>query len=150
MEIPKGIEMFCEICGERKAVETIGMEGMELRVCPACTRFGTPVAEQKAPVRKDPVEFHEPDILPDYAERIRDALRKRGLSVRVLAEKLSERASTLEKVEKGKMLPDRKLAKKLEKFLGIVITGSVEAPGRLHRGLPEATLGDIAEVRVKK
>ena len=143
--------MLCEICGERKAVTTIEIDGVELRVCSNCAKLGrkVPRKEKVSMPRKRITEKEELDIMPDFAEKIRRAREKMGLSREELAKKINEKESLIEKIESGKRLPDLKLARKLEKFLGIRIVGKVSGGEVVRKALPPATLGDIAEVRVK-
>jgi len=139
--------MFCEICGERKAVARVKLDGVEFAVCEGCTRFGTVIPE---PPAKKPTEVREEkeDILPDYAQRIKKAREKKGLNLEGLARSIMEKKTVLAKVEAGRMLPDTKLVKKLEKFLGVTLRGVVDGSPVESKGThPPATLGDLAVVK---
>jgi len=143
--------MLCEICGEREATTKVELEGIVLRVCRNCAKFGSEVAERVERVKKRKIrESVEEDILPDFANRIREAREKKGVSRNELAAMINEKVSVIEKVEAGKMLPDEKLTKKLEKVLGIKIKGAVNHGEPRRVELPPATLGDVAEVRTKR
>ena len=138
--------MLCEICGERRAVTKVNTDGVDFSVCDVCTKFGREVRRAEAP-RTRPARMDKQDILPDYGARIRKARESRGLSFKELANEIAVRQSTLEKVERGKMLPDKGLLKKLEKFLNITLAGVVSEGESLRKDLPEATLGDLAVVK---
>jgi len=138
--------MLCEICGEKRAVTKVTTDGIDFSVCDACTKFGREVRRVEVP-RVKSVRMDNRDILPDYDSRIRKARESRGLSFKELANGMAVKQSTLEKVERGKMLPDKGLLKKLEKFLNITLTGVVSEGESLRKNLPEATLGDLAIVK---
>jgi putative transcription factor len=141
--------MLCEICGERKAVARVKLDGVEFAVCPKCTHFGTVLVERRvAQKRTERVERDVEDIVPDYAGRIRKARENLGMNLEELAKTLMEKKTVLAKVERGKMLPNAKLVKKLEKFLGITIRGIVNGVTAESREKhPTATLGDLAVVK---
>jgi len=143
--------MFCEVCGEKKATHRSDVDGLRLAVCSGCVKFGAEVLaqgqEKKVLKKKEVLSNLKEDILPDYAEKLRHAREERGMSLKELADSLFEKRSVIEKVEKGKMLPEDKLTRKLEKFFGIKLKGVVDLP---HQGkslnFPKATLGDLATV----
>ena len=64
---------------------------------------------------------HESDfsLTEGFGEKIRLARQKRGLLIKELAQQIFEKESFLHKIEQGKHAPDERLARKLEKFLGI-------------------------------
>ncbi len=145
--------MLCEVCGERRAVTKVVIEGVELWVCERCASLGEKVVKKgRAERRKKLREIEEFEVVPDYGARIRRAREKLGLSREELARKLLIKENVLEKLEKQEMLPDLKLAKKLEKALGIKLIGAVQenAISQKDRSKEEAlTLGDIVELKVK-
>lgn len=153
----------CEICGEGEAVFLILVEGAKMRACGDCarrgkiisrvsefmpTRRGAPGAPQRAPL---PSRL-EPEIVPDYAEKIRNARMKMKVGVDVVADMVFEKQSYLERVEAGRTLPSEALAKKLEKALAITLfeaggyAPSGDAP---HKKSGGTTLGDLVVVKKK-
>lgn len=138
--------MMCEICGVRDAKTKVNMDGLTLQACTECSKFGKNI---RKPVkrRKRSREIVRNEILPDYDKRIRKARVSRGFSRKELAGNLQVKESVLAKVESGRMLPDDKLARKLEKSLDIRLRGSVTQGEGLRKDLPEATLGDVAVVK---
>lgn len=122
--------MICELCGrETDNFEYVIVDGAVLTVCPSCAKFGRKVKGMKArginlsalSAGKGGDELPEPDtiLVEDYAERIRNARMKMGMTQEQLAKKLMEKESVIAKIERGDMRPSDKLARKLEKTLGI-------------------------------
>lgn len=66
----------------------------------------------------------ELDIVPEYAELIRDARSKLSWTQEDLAKKILERKHVLSNIERGELLPNIKTARKLEKALGIKLVES--------------------------
>jgi len=88
-------------------------------------------------------------VVEDFPSIVRDARLTLGLTQKELAAKINERASVIQKVEVGKLTPDLKLARKLERILRVnLITREeeVEAP-RTPTGGVERTIGDIVHVK---
>ena len=88
----------------------------------------------------------EEELVDDYGAVIREARARLGIPLNVLAEIISEKMSTLLRVENGKMQPNVKLTRRLEKELGIKLTEKPSGEGKpkqLGRSEP-ITLGDAA------
>jgi uncharacterized protein (TIGR00270 family) len=92
------------------------------------------------------------EVVEGFGALIAAARKKMGLPIEVLAERINEKHSFLERVEHEKTLPDEKVAHKLEKELGIkllqVATESI-APSTSRSGAG-MTLGDILEIQKKE
>ena len=172
--------MQCEMCGEtiRGAPKLVRVEGAELSVCSKCEKFGTEVqqvrrtdirASQKgpaaraqpgpgigaAPVRhkRDMFDFIEGDIVDDYAARIRHAREEKGLSQKDLALQMMERELLIKKIEKGELVPEEAVRKKLEKVLEIRLLESAvsESEKKSKADVLAPTLGDVTIIKkVKK
>lgn len=150
--------MRCEICGKKiigKPMKT-KIESSTMLTCNACAKFGKvqrepPKPRKHRPVRRKP-RFEEPshEILEDYNVIIREAREKNGWSREDLAEKIYEKASVINRLESGKMVPDIKLARKLERILNIKLMEKLEnvipddVGPSARRG---ATIGDIARIK---
>ena len=149
----------CEICGRKNVKAVISVEGAKLVVCGGCAR-GKKVLyyleDREIPgdtrhndrPRQKPEETEE--IAEDYADRIKTARQKMGIPISVVAEKINEMESYLERIERGKIMPTFAVAKKLEKELGIKIIEKVEAsvessPTGSNKKFSEPTLGDMLE-----
>jgi len=138
-------------------------------VCGECARLGTPYVEAKPksfikktvkPVKRKSVRRPSPstfeaslELTKDYNSLVRQAREKLGLSQEDLGRKIGEKVSVLKKIETGKMIPDNKLATKLEHTLHIkllVPPSQPEATVKTTPFQPGVTLGEVAVVRNKK
>ena len=147
--------MECEICGAQSAGYIIQVEGAKLNVCRECSGSGK-LLRSLAPERREedaPRRRQELEVADGYGAAIAAARKRMGLPLEVLAERINEKHSFLERVEHEKTLPDEKLCRKLEKELGIkllqeVSSGTaVDVKDRQGAGM---TLGDILEVQRRK
>jgi len=136
----------CEMCGaEHASLTKVKIEGATLQLCEQCKGFGTEVHEpsdsasstnkystgQSTQTSSDaPAEGRSsrprrdmfdtmPEIATDYDDEIRTAREAAGLSQEELADQLNEKASLIRKLERGSMLPDDRVRKKLERTLDI-------------------------------
>lgn len=165
-------KMQCEMCGaEAKGpLKRIKIEGAELSVCNACAKYGTEVqgaprssaaqsvrlssssAAGKTPVQhrtKDVFDRMEGDLVEDYPDRIRDARMKLGMTQKDLALAMMERELLVKKIEKGELIPEDEVRKKLEKILEIhLLENSSSEPADLHHSRMTTTMGDV--IRIKK
>ena len=143
----------CEMCGtEVSTPKTVKVEGAELDVCDDCADFGTEVKTDASSTtstkystssssdssgssgstsggstgssrRRDMFDEME-EVASDYDDRIRNARESEGLSQEDLADDLNEKASVIQKVERGASLPSDDVREKLESKLGISLTES--------------------------
>lgn len=157
--------MRCEICGKKvigKPVRT-KIENSIMSTCNECSKFGTiqrePPKPNRGPAsrvsagRRRTFRSQEPthEVIEDYHKVIRDAREKKGWSREDLGEHIYEKVSVINRLESGRMVPDLKLARKLEKSLKITLLEKTEEAqldesNSLNRR--KATIGDI--VRIKK
>ncbi len=152
----------CEICGRKNVKAVVSVEGAKLVVCGGCARgkkvlyFLDEETEGPQDIRKMPrgkLEETE-EIVEEYGKIIRGARQKMGLTVAVVAERINESESYLEHIEREELTPTFKVAKKLEKELGIKlvekvqpsVSAAVEKKGEFR----EPTLGDILESQKKE
>ncbi|MCX8196992.1 MAG: multiprotein bridging factor aMBF1 [Candidatus Micrarchaeota archaeon] len=147
--------MECEICGQEGAPYLVLVEGAKLRVCRECSLSGKIIYAPPEPARQaEQTAFakEEVEIVDGYGKLIMEARKKLGIPLEVLAEKINEKASFLERIEHEKTLPNEKLCRKLEKELGITLlvssTEAASAGGQVRQ--KELTLGDIIEIEHKK
>ena len=161
--------MRCEVCGHKIHTEPITavIEGARLTVCVECSKHGkilhqeeialpkqvlkkpqTPIAlVQKKPIVAN-VQITQ-EITEDYANKIRAAREKLGLTHEELGKKINEKASVLRNLEAGKMAPNNQLASKLEHMLKIklLVPISEEKVNAIPKSSnQEMTLGDIIEL----
>ena len=148
--------MECEICGAEGAGYIVLVEGAKLTVCQDCSGAGKllrapqPVRDPSAPPARGKVEM---EVVDGFGSIIAQARKKMGLPLEVLAERINEKHSFLERVEHEKTLPDEKLAHKLERELGIKLLQEVSSGTAVNvkdgqgNGM---TLGDILEIQERK
>lgn len=92
-------------------------------------------------------------LIEDYADTIRKARQKKSLSQEELAQKVGERISTLQSIESGRLKPERKTIRGLERELEISLLEPIDlVPLRITRekGSAGPTLGDVVKVKKKK
>jgi putative transcription factor len=150
--------MRCEICGKKIAGKPVKtkIESSVMLTCEECSKFGKvqrepPKARTPRPVRRTP-RFREPseEVLEDYNTIIREGREKKGWTREELGEKIYEKASVVSRVESGKMIPDIKLARKLERTLNITLIEKTENGKQEDLGPAArrgATIGDIARIK---
>lgn len=154
-------ESTCDICGRKGVRAVVLIEGAKLVVCGGCARgnkvlYYLEEETEASQIRRTPAGKLEEteEITEGYGKKIKQARQKLGLPVAVVAEKINERESYLEHIEREDLVPTFKVAKKLEKELGIKliekvqpsVSATVESKGQFR----EPTLGDILESQKKK
>ena len=163
--------MECEICGkpvpEHNPIRA-KIEGSVMVVCKECSKLGT---IQKAPpkpkFRQQPKgkkqnktqnrnysRKDEPseELIEDFEIEIRKARESKNWSREDLGRKINERVSVITRIETGKMTPDTKLTKKLEKALNIKLlekVNNVDLNQFINSSSGERTLGNIMKIKRK-
>ena len=124
--------MQCELCGAEGRLYKVKIEGSIMNVCEKCKRFGTPISTYHKPInykkKKKTIEKPEiiEEIVPDYANLIREARESHKMKQDEFARKINEKDSIIHKIETGHFKPSLKLAKKIEKFFGIKLIQEIE------------------------
>ncbi len=150
--------MRCEICGKKIIGDPMRtkIESSIMLTCNECAKFGKIQREPPKPKPRRPINRtqrrREPseEVVEDYTKLIRDSREKKGWSREELAEKLYEKASVINRVESGKMVPDIKLARKLERTLHITLIEKLEDISQKDMDSSSArgaTIGDIARIK---
>lgn len=88
------------------------------------------------------------ELAQDYDDRIRTAREDRGLTQADLADELNEKASLINKLERGETLPNDQIQSKLESHLDIELSGGSEDGETEWSGGSadgEYTLGDVVK-----
>jgi putative transcription factor len=97
--------------------------------------------------------LNEMELVENYADVIREARQKVGLSQEELAQKVGERLSTLQAIEAGRQKPTEKTLRGLERELEVSLleaVGAVPLRPAKESGAPSApTLGDRVVVKRK-
>ncbi len=84
-----------------------------------------PIHNKPVHIRKREPNLEDVEISPDYAEIIKEAREKMSWSQDDLAAKLMEKKNVLSSIERGALRPSIKIARKLEKLLGIKLVEAV-------------------------
>ena len=94
------------------------------------------------------------ELVENFGDIIRAARLRMKLPLAVLAERLSEKESFLERVEGEKTHPSAELARHLEKELNVKLLeaseGTLSAALESKGNSGERTLGDVVEIQKKK
>jgi putative transcription factor len=151
--------MECEVCGRPIGRPVfVQIEGAEMKVCSACAKFGSKETWQKktTPTKLKKSFTTRPaktlECVEDYSERIRGAREDMKLSREKLGERINEKASVIARLESGKMIPDMRLAKKLEQALGLKLLKEAEEEifqTRRRGAGGELTIGDVIKIKKK-
>ncbi len=162
--------MNCEICGTEIKGQPFKtkIDNSVMITCKECSKYGK-VQKQPRPsnnkkmgnkptnTRKNNKYYsrksQEPEyeLVEDYNKLIRQTREKQGITQKKLGEKIYERESVIAHIEAGKMVPDTKLARKLEKILKIKLIEQVSTDEDNYENsgtFRGTTIGDI--VRIKK
>ncbi|MCL4419839.1 multiprotein bridging factor aMBF1 [Patescibacteria group bacterium] len=143
--------MECEMCGKKSEKLTkVRVDGAILSVCDSCSKFGVPVDKLRSSGYSNPVklqpeavklpqrEYRPPMprkskpirkrdnienllVVPEFAKLIHDARSKLEMTQDDLAAKILERKNVLANIERGSLTPDIRIARKLEKVLGVTL-----------------------------
>ncbi len=147
----------CHICGAlRESLFKSLIEGTSVSVCEDCSRFGKTVESPKSLQSKKFIvnRVEEIEIVErDYFLKIKNARENRGLTHGELAKLLAERESSLHHIETGKLKPTIKLAKKIEKVLGITLISKDYIGGNISKkniSNASLTIGDIVKFKHDK
>jgi len=143
------------MCGREDRLVLVELEGSQLNVCSNCGKHGKRIGGPKVKkfvrrVRKVEKQEIEEEVIGNFSEKLRNAREKRSLKQEDFANLLNEKASLLQKWEAGSLTPKIKVAKKLERMLGINFVKKVEEKKqevKLESGSGEMTLGDFIKVR---
>ncbi|MEM1650615.1 MAG: multiprotein bridging factor aMBF1 [Sulfolobales archaeon] len=161
------------MCGRlvlRREMKVIYVENVKLSVCQSCySRLARgDVAREieeatKAQTRrprvssdKKPEErvLDEYEVVPDYADRVRQAREKLGLTQKALADMVKESENTIKRIESGRLVPTIALARKLESVLSVKllepVVDSAQAQLPNPAKMKELTLGDVVSLKKRE
>jgi putative transcription factor len=154
--------MRCEICGKNITGSPVRtkIESSIMNTCKECSKFGKIQKEppkprghaRRVPQARRTYKSQRPsyEVVEDYGKIIRNGREKKKWSREDLGAKINEKVSVVNRMESGRMVPDLKLARKIERILNIVLLEktddtALEDMGETdHRG---ATIGDIARIK---
>ena len=165
--------MECEICGKEVPEHNpirAKIEGSVMVVCKECSKLGK---IQKAPPKPKYVQQKgkqqkgkqnakkrnysrrdEPseELIEDFNNEVRRAREAKNWSREDLGKKINERVSVITRIETGKMTPDVKLTKKLEKALNIKLlekVDNVDLNQFVNSSSGERTLANVMKIKRK-
>ena len=148
--------MDCELCGRPNAVAVAIVEGLRMDVCEKCAKHGKVVAQlyddDDSPGIRGKIAKKEIEIVDDYADKIKDARTKKGMTIKQLAAAVAEKESYMDRIEREETTPTEQAAKKLERFLNIKLMHEVELTRtKEEKSINEPiTLGDVIEIKRKE
>lgn len=149
------IKINCDLCGkvEERLLKAM-IEGVELNVCSACSKFGKVLVHTKKPYEVKIKKLEEKEekielLVENYAEIIKKKRESMGLTQKDFANKINEKEITIHKIETGTLTPPLLLARKLEKILGVkLIEEYLEKQESFKRAKTEGfTLGDFIKIK---
>jgi len=165
----------CEVCGRQIAGKPyrVIIEGAKMSTCGECAKLGSTYWEPQSKSLKQPAEKKTKTIarsvpikreisvkVPEDLEiedgfglHVRRAREKLSLSYEELGRKIGEKVSVIKKIESGKMIPDQKLATKLEHALRIKLFVSRAEPETVFPSSPprtSVTLGEVVHLKSEK
>lgn len=126
--------MECEICGKTLSEhpKRVKIDGSIMTVCDECAKFGIIQKEppksrfikrnnkkRKPKTKQQRNDEPQEELIEDYNEIIRKKRESNNWTREQLGQKINEKVSVINRIESGKMVPDTKLIKKLEKTLDI-------------------------------
>ena len=150
----------CQLCGEETdSTVKAKIEGAVMRVCSSCAEMGEKIkskskknnsSKKKKSKRRKTSKTEEKVLANNYGKKIRDERENRELTMEELADQMNEKTSVIQKVEQEELKPDKKLAGKISKKLGInlyvnpQVTDYDDTDDGDNR---KATLGDVANIK---
>lgn len=142
----------CELCGKEAPLITAIVEGTQMTVCQNCGKFGKviqkPVGHLFQKVVVSTPETAEV-VVSNYAQLIRQAREKSGMTMKEFAMTLNEKESIIHKLENSQFVPPINMAKKLEKLLHIKLVEIEEEEETESAGKSSGsfTIGDIINLK---
>ncbi|MEM4336414.1 MAG: multiprotein bridging factor aMBF1 [Candidatus Woesearchaeota archaeon] len=147
--------MQCELCGKGKAEFSALIEGVELKVCNSCLKYGhrliKPVSSTVNTLRKEEKEIDEEVIVDNFAEIIKKKREELNMTQEEFAKKLNEKISTIQAMESGRIKPTIETAKKLQKILKINLIKKIKTEKIVTKKSETSfTIGDILKTFKKE
>lgn len=137
----------CELCNSKSATRKAKVEGVILRVCDECVKFGEeiPTIEFKSTKKFLVIEEPKETLKSNFHIILKRTREKMGLTQEQLAKKLKEKLSVIKKIENG-WEPSLNLIRKLEKFFSIKLTEELKEEVFERKSRKEITIGDVVEI----
>ncbi|MDE1798468.1 MAG: TIGR00270 family protein [Candidatus Micrarchaeota archaeon] len=158
--------MECEICGKPEAPYLVLIEGARMRTCGNCARMGkilqTPTTARPPMAAGGPHgsgrslanAAPEWELVDGFGGIMKAARLRMHLPLSVLAERIAEKESFLERIEHESTHPSETVARKIQKELGVTLleqTSESASGGAVASSSSGGiTLGDILEIERRK
>ena len=146
----------CEMCGKEGKIIQADIEGVEMGVCPGCSKYGQ-IKKNSTQHSRPSKRFqkNEPNyiLVQDFASLIKSARNNKSLNQEDFAKFLNEKESLVAKWEQGSLRPGLDTARRLERNLGIrLVKKDEEKKDKLivNKKNDEFTLGDFIKIRKRK
>ena len=148
----------CEMCGKEASLINADVEGVELKVCSGCAKYGANNQNTPKNFRK-PFSGHknqkkaevEWKLVSNFSDLIKSAREKKGMNQEDFAKFLNEKESILSKWEQGTLKPRIFTARRLEKVLNVsLVAKDIQEKVEIKKDKSlkgEFTLGDFIKVR---
>ena len=149
----------CQLCGEETdSTVKAKIEGAVMKVCDSCSEMGEKIQKKtkknskksKKKKRKRTSKDEEKVLTNNYGEKIRNERENREMTMEELADQMNEKTSVIQKIEQEELKPDKKLAGKISKKLGLKMYVNPEVTSyddTSDGDNRKATLGDVANIK---
>ena len=164
--------MECEMCGKKIGTRRYMVSGTVMQLGSCCSKYGqaldTPSAQGSEASRQQGLERRAQrmtsrsvydndtmDLVEDFGQRIKQARERKNVSYEALGGKVHATVPQLHKFERNELRPSDKVAKALERELGITLLEKVDAGPAAVGGTKPAskaglTIGDLLKDAMKK
>lgn len=112
--------MICEICGKRRAVRTVIIEGAKVEVCEYCA--GSAEVEKKQEQKPKSYRIYRP--IKDMRKILENYMKSNSLSLKDLASKIKISENDMRAILEGRLI-DKEKIRRLEKITGITLIEQV-------------------------
>ena len=155
----------CEMCGRSGNLVEADVEGVELKLCSGCTKYGVVKKKNYSHSNSSTFKkrFQEKDadirIVQNYASLLRNARERKGMTQEDFAKYLNEKESVVANWEHGSMKPRIDVARRIEKVLNLNLLQKLSDTLKENepfkqtaskKSADEFTLGDFIKVRKRK
>jgi len=148
----------CQLCGkDTNSTVKAKIEGAVMKVCESCSEMGEKIktkskksSKRSKKKRRKTSKTEEKVLANNYGKKIREEREEREMTMEELAKSMNEKTSVIQKVEQEELKPDKSLAGKLSKKLGIdlYVNPQVTDYDDTDDGDSRAaTLGDVANIK---
>ncbi len=148
--------MQCEMCGKNSELMLAIIEGVNMKVCDGCSKFGKIIGRVSSRQKESKIvnsqtninqnEETEEELVSDFSLIIRQEREKRRMEQKDFAKLISEKESILHKMESGNFKPTIEAARKIERILKVKLVqevGEKMMATETHKNSGALTIGDL-------